>query len=113
MFTSILDGMEISDTYCFPRAPTKRLQPSPWSKPMPLNVKILITITCLLRNQASGNPPSFTAIFIARMNSINKATVRGFTLIELLIVITIIGILMAIVGTAGFGLLTDAEEQKT
>ena len=38
---------------------------------------------------------------------------KGFTLIELLIVITIIGILMAIVGTAGFGLLTDAEEQKT
>ncbi len=47
------------------------------------------------------------------MNSTNKGTLRGFTLIELLIVITIIGILMAIVGTAGFGLLTDAEEQKT
>ena len=47
------------------------------------------------------------------MNITNKGTLRGFTLIELLIVITIIGILMAIVGTAGFGLLTDAEEQKT
>lgn len=37
----------------------------------------------------------------------------GFTLIELLIVVTIIGILMTIVGTAGFALLTDAEVKKT
>ena len=47
------------------------------------------------------------------MNRLKERFRSGFTLIELLIVITIIGILMTIVGTAGFSLLTDAEGKKT
>ena len=47
------------------------------------------------------------------MNRFKQRARWGFTLIELLIVICIIGILMSIVGTAGFALLTDAETEKT
>ena len=47
------------------------------------------------------------------MKRFKQRTRAGFTLIELLIVVTIIGILMTIVGTAGFALLTDAEVKRT